>query len=811
MNAFDDEHTESLNRSPNRLARESSPYLLQHAHNPVEWFPWGDEAFAEARRRDVPIFLSIGYATCYWCHVMERECFENKDIAAQLSANFVSIKVDREERPAVDELYMAATTITAGHGGWPMSVFLEPTTLKPFYCGTYFPAKAMPGMSGRPTLPALLNAITDLWQNNRAKALEQANVVAEAVKEQTASPVRDGVAPLDSSTVADAASTLLRMFDPVDGGFSRSPKFPQPVFLHFLLDVRHVVDETTRGTIDHALRLTLDRMACGGIFDHVGGGFHRYSVDAHWIVPHFEKMLYDQAQLARVYAIASRVYADDFYASVARRTIECVRRDFRSGPGQSAGGFFSALDAEVDSREGLNYLWTKADVHAALANEGSAHDATFVCDVYGLDDGTNFKDPHHASEPPRNVLRLEARPERIAERLGLGQDQFVSRLTEINNRLLAIRATRKQPRTDDKTIAAWNGLMITSLADVGRALSDASMIADARATLDFVLSNLRQATPDGKTRLARAWRNAPAAAHAVLEDYATLLEGVAALILAQSHDKPNEALDEKHVLLDHARTLLAAIDRDFVAADGSLTDSPKDALHLFVNTLATHDGAMPSAVGTLLHALLDLHELTGEQAFARRAREILASISASVAAHPVSTIQSTRALLRMLMSGEFAAGEHAEHAAAKHARNDRGTAAPSDDFSPVEVYADLERVLVSEEIPGSLSLAVRIAPGHHLIAADPGAEVGGLLPFRVGIVHGKGIAAYADYPAGSDFGVPGAGTIKVYEGEIEVPIVLEVIGKIEGNPLLCVTFQACTNTECLPPRTLEIDVALDRA
>lgn len=802
MNASDDEHAESSKRSPNRLARESSPYLLQHAHNPVDWFAWGDDAFEEARKRDVPIFLSIGYATCYWCHVMERECFENEAIADQLRANYVSVKVDREERPAVDELYMAATTITTGHGGWPMSVFLEPTTLKPFYCGTYFPAEEMPGLIGRPTFPALLSAISDLWNNNRAKALEQANVVAEAVKEQTGSPSRDGVAPLDSSTVADAASTLLRMFDQVDGGFSRSPKFPQPVFLKFLLDVRHVVDETTRGTIDHTLRLTLDRMACGGIFDQVGGGFHRYSVDAHWIVPHFEKMLYDQAQLARVYGIASRVYADEFYANVARRTIECVRRDFRDGS-SSDGGFFSALDAEVDSREGLNYLWTREDVRHALSSLGNASDAAFACDVYGLDSGANFKDPHHASEPARNVLRLEARPERVAERLGTSASEFATRLAAVNQRLLAVRTQRKQPRTDDKTVASWNGLMITALADVGHALADQGMIDDARSALGFVLKNLRTSGPNDGGRLVRAWRNGPSAAQGVLEDYANLLEAIAALARA--------APENKLALLGNARELFAVIDRDFVAADGSLTDSPRDAQHLFVNTLATHDGAMPSAVGTLLHSLLDLGELTGEAAFTRRAREILASISASVAAHPVSTIQSTRALLRLLMSGEFAPDEAAASTASPSSGSASRASQTTDDFSPVEVYADLERVLVSDEIPGSLTLAVRIAPGHHLIAADPGAAVGGLLPFRVGIVHGKGIAAYADYPAGTDFGVPGAGTIKVYEGEVEVPIVLERTGDIAGNPLLCVTFQACTNTECLPPRTLEIDVAIDRA
>jgi len=296
-------------RHTNRLVREASLYLLQHAHNPVDWWAWGEEAFAEARRRNVPIFLSIGYSTCYWCHVMERESFEDEAIARQMNDGFVCIKVDREERPDVDDVYMAATVITTGHGGWPMSVFLEPKTLKPFLCGTYFPAKPMAAAGGRPTFPQLMEMVSGAWRERRSAVEEQAKQIGEAVREQVSASA--GPVELSQGHVANAVSMLLRMFDRVHGGFGSAPKFPQPVFLEFLLDVRERVDEdATRAAIDEGVRKTLDAMMIGGIRDHVGGGFHRYAVDATWTVPHFEKMLYDNAQLASVYARAARGYGD---------------------------------------------------------------------------------------------------------------------------------------------------------------------------------------------------------------------------------------------------------------------------------------------------------------------------------------------------------------------------------------------------------------------------------------------------------------------------------------------------------------------
>ncbi|HVZ94640.1 MAG TPA: DUF255 domain-containing protein, partial [Phycisphaerales bacterium] len=395
-------------KTPNLLSRETSPYLLQHAHNPVPWMPWGPAAFDEARRRDVPIFLSIGYSTCYWCHVMERESFEDEAIGRALGEHFVCIKVDREERPDVDDIYMTAVQLMTRRGGWPMSVWLTPpgakdtndTGLEPFYAGTYFPAEPRHGM---PSLPQLVEGISEAWKSNRAQVLEQASSIADAIREQLAH--RADPAPIGEKQIAQAVSQLLRLYEPNHGGFGRAPKFPQPVFLEFLLDARRAItDPAALASIDRAVRHTLDAMALGGLLDQLGGGFHRYSTDEKWLVPHFEKMLYDNAQLASIYARAYAIGKDEFDARILRRTLDYVLREMTD---PETGAFFSAQDAEVDGREGLNYLWTREELAAALGGE----EAAFASWVYGLDGGPNFRDPHHHDEPARNVLFLRARPE----------------------------------------------------------------------------------------------------------------------------------------------------------------------------------------------------------------------------------------------------------------------------------------------------------------------------------------------------------------------------------------------------------------
>ena len=345
---------------PNRLAKATSPYLLQHRFNPVDWHEWGPEAFEAARTRNVPIFLSVGYSTCYWCHVMERESFENADIGELMSKHFVCIKVDREERPDVDEVYMAAVQAFTERGGWPMSLFLEPETLKPFWAGTYFPATAK--FAGMPTFPQVLGAMHAAWTQQRDDVLSQARELGDAVRErvaETLAPVR-----LGQEQIARGVQQLVRLHDRVYGGFGSAPKFPQPVFLDLLLAVRAAAgDDQTRAAVDQALNTTLTRMAEGGVFDQVGGGFHRYSVDEKWLVPHFEKMLYDNGALAATYADAYAVFQDPLYDRTARRICNYVLSEMTS----PQGGFFAAQDAEVNHREGQNYLWSADQIDAALA------------------------------------------------------------------------------------------------------------------------------------------------------------------------------------------------------------------------------------------------------------------------------------------------------------------------------------------------------------------------------------------------------------------------------------------------------------
>ncbi|MBM4109594.1 MAG: thioredoxin domain-containing protein, partial [Phycisphaerae bacterium] len=496
---------------PNRLAGQTSPYLLQHARNPVDWWPWGPEAFDEARRRDVPILLSIGYSTCYWCHVMERESFENEEVAAVINREAVPIKLDREERPDVDDLYMAATLIVRGQGGWPMNCFLEPATLKPFFCGTYFPAEARGEMPG---FADIVSRVGHAWRTQRERVLGDARTIADAVREQTSAD--EPPVDLGPGQVSQGVETLLRMADRDRGGFGHAPKFPQPTLIEFLLDVRpRAGDADTAGAIDAVVRRTLDAMACGGVRDQAGGGFHRYAVDHAWLVPHFEKMLYDNAQLAAVYAHAATLYGDPEYARVARETVAYVRRELTE-PG---GAFCSAQDAEVDHREGLNYLWTPEQVRAAMPPD----DAEWAIKVYGLDQGPNFQDPHHPHDSPANVLRLAARPERLAGDQRLTREAFVERLRRVNAALYEARLKRKQPLLDDKVIASWNGMMIAAMARVGQVLDDPDTVDAAERAADRVLALLT--SPEGPRRVARA--GVPGHAAALLEDHAALASGLA--------------------------------------------------------------------------------------------------------------------------------------------------------------------------------------------------------------------------------------------------------------------------------------------
>jgi len=753
---------------PNRLAGQSSPYLLQHAHNPVDWHPWGSEAFALARERDVPIFLSIGYSTCYWCHVMERESFEDLAIAAMLAADFVSIKLDREERPDVDDVYMAATVITTGHGGWPMSVFLEPDTLKPFYCGTYFPPLPRADIN-RPSFRQALAGLAGAWRNQRDNVRRQAAEIAAAVGSQmseSSTPVQ-----LGASQVSDAVAMLLASFDTRHAGFGGAPKFPQPVYLDLLLDARFAVDADTLPALDRALTATLDAMATGGLHDHLAGGFHRYCVDPAWSVPHFEKMLYDQAQLALVYARASREYASPRYARVAARTLDFVL-DELAGPD---GMFLSAIDAEVGSREGLNYLWTP-DEFAAILGE----DAPDAIRALGLDSPPNFRDPHHPYDHPAWVLRL------TPFAAGLEPE----RLESMRRRLLAARRLRPSPRVDDKSIVSWNAMMIYAMGACAALLDEPRF---ARAADKAASSLLRVHAARGLTRTSREGR---ASIAACLEDYAWLCRAL--FMLARVLPDDGDRRERARALLDEAIRVFVDPRTDIAY------DSPQASQDLFVRPRSTHDGALPGATAVLVHALCDSHE-AGDPGRLDLAARLLLAYSGRISQSPTSSSHGVSAILRMLRLGASALLSPPDLAApglSPHA----SSSDPTGTHTMVQVFASDERLTVAQGRPSQTTLLVRIADGCHVVAADASDDA--LVPFRLHVINGGGIAVYADYPAG-ELRPDDALAQKVYHGEFELLVALECTGPVTGRPLLALTYQACTSAECLPPATLELDIAID--
>lgn len=795
-------HRAPVGRQPNHLIHATSPYLLQHAYNPVAWRPWGEEAFAEARRRDVPIFLSIGYSTCYWCHVMERESFEHDETAAIMNERFVCVKLDREERPDLDELYMAATIMMRGQGGWPMSVFLEPDTLRPFYCGTYFPRDArFAGARGMPTFRQVLEGIGNAYKSQREDVREQASKLVEAVAEHVAT--QPPGAPLTADLVEEALSRILAMFDKVHGGFGTAPKFPQPVFLEFLLDARDIASAETRAAIDQAVRVTLDAMAKGGIHDHLAGGFHRYSVDAHWTVPHFEKMLYDQAQLLSVYARAAKVYGDAWYASVARGVVAYLRAELTDGQSPSSiRGFYSAQDAEVDGREGLNYVWTPDLVREALASSPDAkNDTDFAFALFGLSRDANFQDPHHPHEPPMWVLRLDDRPDALAGRMGVDASDFRARCERVRERLLAFRAARPRPATDDKVLASWNAMMIVALDRAGRELHDPAMRDLARAAFVGVMTRLR--TP---TSLLRTARGDAAHTPALLEDYAWLIRAAVAV----GRDDLGYELAREAALAFSAGASTLQAGPSTPAPATPWFDTRAEQSDLFVRACATHDGAIPSGFAVMTHALLDLGD-------ARSTLGALAHQSGRLAASPAGCVESVRALLRILRSPDASllGPRPSDERAAPAGPSGSMSGAPD----AVQVFASVERLTIGHDAPAQCTLVLQIEPGYHIIAADPRVEgepmAPGLAPLRIDIHNGSGVAAYADYPQGTPHGVRdaavGLGRVRVLTGRHEIPVVLERTGEWKGNPLLIVRYQACTEEACLPPVVVELDIALDRA
>ena len=578
-------------RHTNRLAREKSPYLLQHAHNPVDWHAWGDEAFEKARREGKPILLSIGYSTCHWCHVMERESFEDEKVGAFLNANFVSIKVDREERPDVDKIYMTFVQATTGHGGWPLNVFLTPD-LKPFYGGTYF---APDNRHGRPSFLQLLDQIRGLWESRRSDLAASAEEIHTRLADATAAASAD--APMEASPawLRRAGLLLKSTYDPRHGGFGGAPKFPQPSHPQFLLRYARRFGDTE--AVEMVTR-TCERMAAGGIHDQLGGGFARYAVDAEWLVPHFEKMLYDNAQLAQLYLDAWLVTGDRSHADVARDILDYVLRDMT----HPEGGFYSAEDADSEGQEGKFYCWTRAEMEQLLGPE----EFKVAVRYFGITENGNFVDHSHPSPLPNlNVLSV-VEPK-------LSEDE-AALLASAKSKMLTARAGRVRPGLDDKVLASWNGLMLGAMARAYAVLGDEKYLAAAEKNAAFVREKLWVAAPGepGYGALYHRWRDGERDSVELLEGYAFMLSGIIELYeatLASAH-------------LEFAIELAEAMLAGFCdAGSGGFWQSRDGAKDLILRVKEDYDGAEPSGNSVAILALLKLGAITGRTEFKTAAEE----------------------------------------------------------------------------------------------------------------------------------------------------------------------------------------------
>lgn len=584
----------------NRLKSETSPYLLQHAHNPVDWYPWGEEALARAKREDKPILLSIGYSACHWCHVMERESFENEEIARLMNDNFVCIKVDREERPDLDQIYMNAVQLMTGGGGWPMTVFLTPEG-KPFYGGTYFPPVDRYGM---PSFPRILQAVTEAFTTKRDEIDQSGEQLLDEIRNMN--NFRASNELLSSDILRKAYHTMASNFESRYGGFGRAPKFPQPMNLNFLL--RTYARTGDREQLD-MVEKTLDHMARGGIYDHLGGGFARYSTDERWLVPHFEKMLYDNALLSQLYLRAYQLTGKDQYRRIAIETLDWVLRDMTD----ARGGFYSTLDADSEGHEGKFYVWDKTQIEHLLGEDAEA----FIS-YYGVTDEGNFEG--------KNILFV-ARPEEemareVAAQCGITVEALYARLEKARKILLAEREKRVWPGRDDKVLTAWNGMMIRAYAEAARVLDRADYLAVAVKAADFILTTNR----DGE-RLLRSYKDGQARFNAYHEDYSYLIDGLIALYEATFDLK---WMEEARRLTD------VMIDQFWDHEEGAFFFTGKDHEELITRNKDYTDNATPSGNSVATDALLKLALLLGNEDYNRKAVTVMNMVAKALVRFPAA-------------------------------------------------------------------------------------------------------------------------------------------------------------------------------
>lgn len=585
----------------NRLANETSPYLLSHAHNPVDWYPWGPEALERARAEGRPIFLSIGYSACHWCHVMERESFENEGVAALMNAHFVCIKVDREERPDLDEIYMKAVQAMTGQGGWPMSVFLTPE-LEPFFGGTYFPPH---GAYGRPGFTEVLRSLAASWESEPAKVAERGKRMADMIRRDASASF---AGELDPAVLDTSLTMLSQSYDDAWGGFGGPPKFPHAMDVRVLL--RH--HARTRNPLALAMaRHSLERMAKGGMYDQLGGGFHRYSVDEQWLIPHFEKMLYDNALLVPAYLEGYLVTGQELFARTAREACDWALREMST----PEGAFASAQDADSEGEEGKFFAWTPGELEQVL---GKQH-GRWAAEWWGVTDEGNF-------EHGTSALWREHDAAAVAKSLRVPEDELEAAMEAARAKLFAHRDRRVRPATDDKVLAAWNGLMISALAQASQVLGEDRFHESAVRAARYVLGSMRQ--PDG--RLFATARGGRAHLDAYLDDYVFMTQGL--LDLYETDFDP--------AWIEEALALCEVVEREFADSEkGGWFTTGASHETLLARMKAPHDGALPSGAGMHVLNLLRLAELTGRGELAKTAERAIVSMGAMINRHPVAFSQ----------------------------------------------------------------------------------------------------------------------------------------------------------------------------
>ena len=634
---------------PNHLVSETSPYLLQHAHNPVDWFPWSEEALEKAHREDKPIFLSIGYAACHWCHVMAHESFEDPQTARFMNENFINIKVDREERPDLDSIYMNAVISISGQGGWPMSVFLTPDG-EPFYGGTYFPPTSRYGMPG---FREVLAAIDHVWRDDREQAFQASKQLVEYLQNTSAW----GGGASSSLSVGDlekAAQKLVANYDWQHGGWGSAPRFPAPLTIEFLLQ------QGTRG-LDQAVQAAghaLKTMERGGMYDVVGGGFHRYSTDDRWLVPHFEKMLYDNAQLAQAYLHAYQITGESSFKHTCEETLDFLLREMT----HPLGGFYSSLDADSEDQEGKFYIWSLAEIKEVITDR---EELEFFLKIYPLSEGGNFEG--------KNILQKSIPENQLAADLGISEESVRQRLTNIHHRLLVARAKRTRPQTDDKILVVWNSFALKSLAEAGRSLGREDFLLAAQKNADFMLTNMYL-----ENRLYRSWRGGQARHNAYLEDYAALCLGLIALYQADGNIRWYE----------WAVSLGSEMKTNFTDSAGGFFDTRRDHGNLVVRPKGEQDNAVPSGNALAALALLQLAEFSGDLEQRDEAEKLVAILRENCLNYP-------SAFSYWLQAMDFAVGPVQQVALVWPA----GTSRPAEFIERVNRYYRPRTILAASAVP----------------------------------------------------------------------------------------------------------------